>query len=97
MQKIFGVISLAVGVILIFWGYNMSQAVGSKVNNMFATPGSPGDKPMLLYDSVWRRPRPSGRRSARLEAALKASVSHGAIQPTTSPCYSGGLRLGGDI
>jgi hypothetical protein len=47
MQKIFGVISLAVGVILIFWGYNMSQAVGSKVNNMFT--GSPGDKPMLLY------------------------------------------------
>jgi hypothetical protein len=47
MQKIFGVICLAVGGILIFWGHNMSQAVGSQVNNLFT--GSPGDKPMMLY------------------------------------------------
>jgi hypothetical protein len=49
MQKIFGVICLVVGGMLIYWGHNMSQAVGSQVNNLIN--GSPGDKPMLLYIS----------------------------------------------
>jgi hypothetical protein len=47
MQKVSGLICLVVGVILICWGYNMSQAVGSQINNLVT--GSPGDKPMLLY------------------------------------------------
>lgn len=47
MQKIPGLVCLVVGGILIYWGYNMSQAVGSKLNNLVN--GSPGDKPMLLY------------------------------------------------
>lgn len=49
MQKIFGLICLVVGGMLIYWGHNMSQAVGSQVNNLIN--GSPGDKPMLLYIS----------------------------------------------
>jgi Protein of unknown function (DUF3185) len=47
MQKVSGLICLVVGAILIYWGYNMSQAVGSQINNLVT--GSPGDKPMLLY------------------------------------------------
>ena len=47
MQKVSGFICLVVGGLLIYWGYNMSQAVGSQLNNLVS--GSPGDKPMLLY------------------------------------------------
>jgi len=47
MQKISGLICLIVGGLLIYWGYNMSQAVGSRLTNLVS--GSPGDKPMLLY------------------------------------------------
>jgi hypothetical protein len=47
MNKISGLICLVVGALLIYWGYNLSQAVGAKINNLIN--GSPGDKPMLLY------------------------------------------------
>lgn len=47
MQKVSGLICLVVGGLLVYWGYNMSQAVGSRVTNLVS--GSPGDKPMLLY------------------------------------------------
>jgi len=47
MQKVSGLICLVVGGLLIYWGYNMSQAVGAKLDNLVN--GSPGDKPMLLY------------------------------------------------
>lgn len=47
MNKVSGLICLVVGGILIYWGYHMSQALGSQVNNLVT--GSPGDKPMLLY------------------------------------------------
>lgn len=47
MQKVSGLVCLVVGGLLIYWGHNMSQAVGSQLNNLVN--GSPGDKPMLLY------------------------------------------------
>lgn len=47
MRKIPGVICLVVGGLLIYWGHNMSQAIGAQFNNLIN--GSPGDKPMLLY------------------------------------------------
>jgi len=47
MQKVSGLICLIVGGLLIYWGYNMSQAVGARFTNLVS--GSPGDKPMLLY------------------------------------------------
>ena len=47
MQKVSGLVCLVVGGLLIYWGHNMSQAVGSQLNNIVN--GSPGDKPMLLY------------------------------------------------
>ena len=65
MQKAPGVICLVVGAVLVYWGYHMSQSVGSQISNAFS--GSPGDKPMLLYiggailivvgigQLVWRR------------------------------------------
>lgn len=47
MQKISGIICLVIGGLLIYWGYNMSQAVGSQLNNLVN--GSPGDKPLMCY------------------------------------------------
>lgn len=47
MQKVSGLVCLVVGGLLIYWGHNMSKAVGSQLNNLVN--GSPGDKPMLLY------------------------------------------------
>ena len=47
MQKVSGLICLVVGGMLIYWGHNMSQTVGSQINN--AVNGSPGDKPILFY------------------------------------------------
>ena len=47
MQKISGLICLVVGGLLIYWGYNMSQAAVGKISTFFN--GSPGDKPMLCY------------------------------------------------
>lgn len=47
MQKIFGLICLVVGGLLIYWGHHMSQAVGPQLNNFFN--GSPGTGPVLCY------------------------------------------------
>ena len=47
MQKAPGVIYLAVRAVLLYWGYHISQSVGSQFSNAFT--GSPEDKPMLLY------------------------------------------------
>ena len=47
MQTVSGLICLVVGVLLIYWGYNMAHAVASQINKLVS--GSPGDKPMLLY------------------------------------------------
>ena len=47
MQKISGLTCLVVGGILIYWGYDMSHAIGGQINSLVS--GSPGDKPMLLY------------------------------------------------
>jgi hypothetical protein len=47
MLKISGVVCLAVGGLLVYWGYHMAHAVGGEINNLVT--GSPGDKPMLLY------------------------------------------------
>ena len=47
MQKTIGVICLVVGVVLLVWGYNMSQSVGSQVKEAFT--GSPTDKAMYFY------------------------------------------------
>ena len=47
MNKLIGVICLAVGIVLLFWGHNVAQAVDSQVKNLFT--GSPTDKAMYLY------------------------------------------------
>ena len=46
-KKISGVICLVVGGMLIYWGYNTSQTVGSQLNNLVN--GTPSDKSMLFY------------------------------------------------
>lgn len=47
MNKITGLICLAVGIALLVWGHNMAQSIGGQLQNTFT--GSPGDKPMFLY------------------------------------------------
>jgi len=47
MKNVSGIVCLVVGGLLIYWGYHMSQAIGSQLNNIVN--GSPGDKPMLFY------------------------------------------------
>lgn len=47
MNKGIGVICLVVGVLLIGWGYNLSQSVSGQFTRIFT--GSPGDKTMWLY------------------------------------------------
>ena len=47
MKKGMGVICLVAGVVLIVWGYNLSQSVGGQFQRIFT--GSPGDKAMWLY------------------------------------------------
>jgi hypothetical protein len=47
MQKLSGLICLIIGGMLVYWGYQMSQAFGARVTNLLS--GTPGDKPMLLY------------------------------------------------
>jgi len=47
MKKGIGIVCLVAGVLLIVWGYNLSQSVGGQFNRLFT--GSPGDKPMWLY------------------------------------------------
>lgn len=47
MQKISGVICLAVGIILLLWGHNIANSVGSQVQQIFT--GSPTDRAMHFY------------------------------------------------
>lgn len=47
MKKGIGIVCLVAGVLLIVWGYNLSQSVGGQFNRIFT--GSPGDKPIWLY------------------------------------------------
>ena len=47
MQKAIGVACLVVGVMLLVWGYNISQTVGSQVKE--AITGSPTDRSMYFY------------------------------------------------
>lgn len=46
-KQLVGVILLVVGVVLLIWGYNISQSVSGQVSQAFS--GSPGDKAMILY------------------------------------------------
>lgn len=47
MNKLTGLICLAIGIVLLVWGHNMAQSIGGQLQNTFT--GSPGDKPMYLY------------------------------------------------
>ena len=47
MNKLVGLILLAVGSALVFWGYSAAGSVGSKLNQVLM--GSPSDKAMALY------------------------------------------------
>jgi len=47
MQKISGVICLVVGIILLLWGHNIANSVGSQVQQIFT--GSPTDRAMHFY------------------------------------------------
>lgn len=49
MQKAIGVVCLVVGVMLLVWGHNISQTVGSQVKE--AVTGSPIDRAMYFYIS----------------------------------------------
>lgn len=42
MQKIFGIICIVVGVMLLVWAHNIAQSVGSQVQQIFT--GSPLDR-----------------------------------------------------
>lgn len=45
--KIAGLVLLVIGIGLAFWGYQMSESVGSQISQ--AISGSPTDKVMMLY------------------------------------------------
>lgn len=45
--KTLGIILLVVGVVLLGWGYNVSQSVSSQFSSVFS--GSPSDKALILY------------------------------------------------
>jgi uncharacterized membrane protein HdeD (DUF308 family) len=47
MQKIIGVISLVIGVLLLAWGHNMAESIGSQVQQVFT--GAPTDRAMYFY------------------------------------------------
>ena len=47
MQKAIGVVSLVVGVLLLVWGYNISQSVTSQLKE--AVTGSPTDRVIYFY------------------------------------------------
>jgi len=47
MQKITGIIFIAIGVFLLVWGRNIADSVGSQVKQVFT--GAPADRAMYLY------------------------------------------------
>ena len=47
MQRVIGVISLAIGVMLLAWGHKMSESIGSQVQQAFT--GAPTDRTMYFY------------------------------------------------
>lgn len=47
MQKLIGVICLVGGVLLLVWGHNVAQSLGSQLNQAFT--GSPSNKATYLY------------------------------------------------
>ncbi|MGH7976143.1 MAG: DUF3185 family protein [Limisphaerales bacterium] len=47
MQKIIGVISLVIGVLLLVWGHNIAQSVNSQVKQLFT--GAPVDRATYFY------------------------------------------------
>lgn len=46
-KKLIGLVLLVVGIGLAIWGYQMSESLGSQLNE--ALTGSHGDKVMMLY------------------------------------------------
>jgi uncharacterized membrane protein len=47
MQKIIGVISLVIGVLLLMWGHDITQSVDSQVKQIFT--GAPTDRATYYY------------------------------------------------
>jgi drug/metabolite transporter (DMT)-like permease len=47
MQKIIGVISLVIGVLLLVWGHDITQSVDSQVKQIFT--GAPTDRATYYY------------------------------------------------
>ena len=47
MQTITGVVCLVVGILLLLWGHDIANSVGSQVQQIFT--GSPTDRAMYFY------------------------------------------------
>ena len=47
MQKIIGIIFVVIGVMLLVWGHNMAESIGSQVQQLFT--GAPTDRAMYFY------------------------------------------------
>lgn len=45
--KMTGIVLLVIGIVLLGWGYNISQSVSSQFSQAFS--GSPSDKALYLY------------------------------------------------
>jgi len=47
MQKIIGIISVVIGVLLLVWGHDMAESISSQVQQIFT--GAPTDRAMYFY------------------------------------------------
>jgi hypothetical protein len=47
MQKIIGIISVVIGMLLLVWGHDMAESIGSQVQQIFT--GAPTDRAMYFY------------------------------------------------
>jgi hypothetical protein len=47
MRKVIGVVSLVTGVLLLVWGRNMAESIGSQVRQVFT--GAPTDRATYFY------------------------------------------------
>jgi len=47
MQKIIGIISVVIGVLLLVWGHDMAESISSQVQQIFT--GAPTDRAMHFY------------------------------------------------